>query len=282
MARFELDRIFPGKRRAKRSPSVTFLRAISNDGDFPDVSGSGMNFWVDVAFTPSASPGVPTSSAAPAAASTSSTRSTSAAGLSGYLVAPSTTPATAGPSSFAGGSHAWLEQRECPSRGKYGQKSSKSVARRHADVTPQPATANCGSIDLAIGFSVEAADSEDRTVPTARSRSRPVYQSSFLVRSARMASSMSRPPPREPRWPHRSGAGRCPLRRGDSSTTSVGPRRRRTHALSQHPENLACHPLAAIRRALVVPRPDHRRRAQRLAEAGAAGSGSSRWKSGGC
>ena len=34
-------------------------------GDFPNVNGSGMNFWVDVAFAPSASPGVQTSSASP-------------------------------------------------------------------------------------------------------------------------------------------------------------------------------------------------------------------------
>ena len=37
-------------------------------GDFPNVNGSGMNFWVDVAFAPSASPGVQTSSASPGVA----------------------------------------------------------------------------------------------------------------------------------------------------------------------------------------------------------------------
>ena len=39
-------------------------------GDFPNVNGSGMNFWVDVAFTPSASPSVQTSSASTAGVAT--------------------------------------------------------------------------------------------------------------------------------------------------------------------------------------------------------------------
>jgi hypothetical protein len=73
-------------------------------GHFPDVSGSGMNFWVDVAFSPSTNPAVSTS---PASAATSSPGGASpATGPTGYSVVPPIIPAPAGPPSFAGGVHA--------------------------------------------------------------------------------------------------------------------------------------------------------------------------------
>ncbi len=68
-------------------------------GDFPNVSGSGMNFWVDVAYTPSAGPGVQTSSASntPAPATTRQW---------GAVAAATAAATPAGTSSSAGGSRA--------------------------------------------------------------------------------------------------------------------------------------------------------------------------------
>ncbi len=96
------------------------LQALSNStpggdgvynsgGDFPDVGGSGMNFWVDVAFAPSAGTSVKTSTASaasPGAATSGPGGVGITAGGSSYAVVPSTAPAPTGPSSFAGVSHA--------------------------------------------------------------------------------------------------------------------------------------------------------------------------------
>ena len=66
----------------------------NNAGEFPDVSGSGMNFWVDVAFTPSALPAAQTP-AAPSPGSPGAT--TSSAGPGGYSFVALSTPTAAGP-----------------------------------------------------------------------------------------------------------------------------------------------------------------------------------------
>jgi hypothetical protein len=71
----------------------------NNAGAFPDVSGSGMNFWVDVAFTPSALPAAQTS----AATSPSSPGArTLDAGPSGYSVVAPSTPTAVGPTNVSG------------------------------------------------------------------------------------------------------------------------------------------------------------------------------------
>jgi hypothetical protein len=68
----------------------------NNAGAFPDVSGSGMNFWVDVAFTPSALPAALTSAA------TSLSATNPSAGPNGYSVVALSTPTAVGPTNLSG------------------------------------------------------------------------------------------------------------------------------------------------------------------------------------
>jgi hypothetical protein len=73
-------------------------------GSFPDYDGGGMNFWADVAFSPSSSTAVKTATATAAPTTPTTLGSASTAGRSGYYVAPATTATPSGPSSFGGGS----------------------------------------------------------------------------------------------------------------------------------------------------------------------------------
>jgi hypothetical protein len=74
-------------------------------GNFPNISGSGMNFWVDVAFVPSATAGVKALAATPATPAAVDTTGTNG-GQAGYVVATAATARPAGPPSFGSGSRA--------------------------------------------------------------------------------------------------------------------------------------------------------------------------------
>jgi hypothetical protein len=76
----------------------------ARSGHFPNVNGNGMNFWVDVAFTPSSSTGVKTGARTSGATPAVGTAATD--GRWGYSVVPATTAGPSGPSSFALGSRA--------------------------------------------------------------------------------------------------------------------------------------------------------------------------------
>ena len=94
------------------------LQALSNSvsggdgvynraGTFPDVDGNGMNFWADVAFTPSSSGSITAKASSPASHSIAvggfgSSASTSDQSSHFFISAPATTPA--GPARHAAGS----------------------------------------------------------------------------------------------------------------------------------------------------------------------------------
>jgi hypothetical protein len=68
----------------------------NSSGYFPDNDGSGMNFWVDVAFSPTSGTAVKTATTA------ATTGSGSTAGRSGYFIAVGSAATPSGPSGFAG------------------------------------------------------------------------------------------------------------------------------------------------------------------------------------
>ncbi len=132
------------------------LQALSNStsggdgvynsaGSFPDVNGSGMNFWVDVAFTPTAA--ASRSVLTRAAATTTPTGALgSTAGQWGYFVAPVTTPAPAGPAGTLPGSRGTSAPAGLPNtaypvgwfgpRRTVGQSPSPSPWRRTGSLIP--------------------------------------------------------------------------------------------------------------------------------------------------